>query len=219
MSLFSMFDPSGTLELKLNWLSIFLILFFPLLYNFSSSKLLIVFLGIVSGMKKFFKEMMGGSSFGVIYLGLSMFLLLVYLNLLGLVPFVFSSTSHVVVTLSMGLVFWMSFFVMGFLKNFLSSVSHLVPEGCPLMLAPFLVMIESISHLIRPITLSIRLAANMMAGHLIIGLISEMSMTSSGMSLLSIFFQIFMMMLEMGVCIIQAMVFSILLMLYMVEYY
>ncbi|CAL1285002.1 unnamed protein product, partial [Larinioides sclopetarius] len=56
------------------------------------------------------------------------------------------------------------------IKNFKNSAAHLVPEGRPIYLSPLIVIIERISHLIRPFTLSIRLAANIIAGHLIISL-------------------------------------------------
>nr|ABY71749.1 secretory protein [Chilobrachys guangxiensis] len=67
--------------------------------------------------------------------------------------------------------------------------AHLVPEGAPLILAPFIVLIERVRHLIRPITLSVRLAANMIAGHLIIGLIASIREVSFGVFWVSVFFQ------------------------------
>lgn len=101
---------------------------------------------------------------------------IVMINLVGLFPFNFSVSSHIFYTLSMGVVFWVGVMLMGWLYKFRIRACHLVPEGAPIMLSPILVMIELVSHLIRPVTLSVRLAANMMAGHLIVRLVGIVSL-------------------------------------------
>jgi ATP synthase subunit 6 len=95
----------------------------------------------------------------------------------------------------------------------------LVPEGAPLILAPLIVLIERISHVIRPFTLSIRLAANIIAGHLIVGLLSRISTIRIFGFINSYFLQGLLLVLEFGVSVIQAFVFRILLLLYALEYY
>jgi len=109
--------------------------------------------------------------------------------------------------------------LIGWFKNFKNRAAHLVPEGSPLYLAPLIVIIEIISHLIRPFTLAIRLAANMMAGHLIISLLSRISILSFFGFINSFLFQRALLVLEFGVSVIQGFVFSILLLLYALEYY
>lgn len=108
---------------------------------------------------------------------------------------------------------------MGWFRNFILRAAHLVPAGSPLGLSFLLVLIESISHLIRPLTLSIRLAANIIAGHLIIGLISRISKVGLVRGVLSVFIQTIILVLESGVAVVQGLVFRILLTLYTIEYY
>nr|YP_007474872.1 ATP synthase F0 subunit 6 [Phyxioschema suthepium]AFC77860.1 ATP synthase F0 subunit 6 [Phyxioschema suthepium] len=220
MSLFSVFDPVTWLGVSFNWCSVFIVVVMMM-----SSVIMVD--GRVESVKtnfkgsvgKIFREV-GGKNWSMMgFLSLVLFIWIGVMNLLGLWPFVFVGTSHLVVTLGMGLVLWFSFLLLGWIKNVKESSSHLVPEGSPMFLAPIMVIIEMISHLIRPVTLSVRLAANMMAGHMIIGLISGMSMGGVGGMMVSIFFQSMMVMLEIGVALIQAFVFSVLVLLYSTEYY
>jgi len=92
-----------------------------------------------------------------------------------------------------------------------------VPEGRPIFLSPLLVIIERIRHIIRPFTLSIRLAANIIAGHLIIGLLARIREINFYRFFISVFMQRVILVLEFGVAIIQGFVFSILLLLYLFD--
>jgi F-type H+-transporting ATPase subunit a len=96
--------------------------------------------------------------------------------------------------------------------------AHLVPQRTPGVLMPFIVIIESISNLIRPLTLSIRLSANIIAGHLLITLLGN-QLASAGIERLPllIFVQLILVTLEIAVSVIQAYVFSILITLYIRE--
>ena len=94
-----------------------------------------------------------------------------------------------------------------------------MPEGSPVLLSPLMVMIERVRHLIRPFTLSVRLAANIMAGHLIIGLLARISLVNVVGFVSSLIFQRLLLILEFGVAVIQGFVFRILLLLYVLEYY
>jgi F-type H+-transporting ATPase subunit a len=87
------------------------------------------------------------------------------------------------------------------------------------LLSPVIVIIESVRHLIRPFTLSIRLAANMIAGHLIVGLLSSIRIINILGFRISLIFQNLLLVLEFGVAVIQSFVFRILLLLYSLEYY
>nr|YP_009744379.1 ATP synthase F0 subunit 6 [Oxyopes hupingensis]QIE13333.1 ATP synthase F0 subunit 6 [Oxyopes hupingensis] len=220
MNLFSVFDPTSYFGVSLNWIIIFLIfLYFPGKYYLVESGLNKIFKILFMEVSKVFKEVSIPNHMALNFLSVMTFLYLVFSNMLGLFPFIFTSTAHPLITLGLGIVFWMSFFLMGFSFNFKKSCAHLVPEGSPMMLAPLMVLIESISHLIRPFTLSIRLAANMMAGHLIMGLLSSISLISMFGTIGSLILQNILLVLEFGVTIIQGFVFSILLLLYALEYY
>nr|YP_009554225.1 ATP synthase F0 subunit 6 [Mesabolivar sp. ITV1036I1]YP_009554251.1 ATP synthase F0 subunit 6 [Mesabolivar sp. ITV1036I3]QBA91981.1 ATP synthase F0 subunit 6 [Mesabolivar sp. ITV1036I1]QBA92007.1 ATP synthase F0 subunit 6 [Mesabolivar sp. ITV1036I3] len=217
MSLFSVFDPV-TLGGQFNWIS----LVFPFMlvggfYYYIKGGVNIVFVKMVLVMESLFKEL-GGKSNGKIisFVVVGVMMYLIMSNVFGLFPFIFTHTAHPSFTLGIGMALWLVCVIMGWFKNFSMSSSHLVPEGSPLMLSFLLVIIESISHIIRPFTLSIRLAANMMAGHLIIGLVSGISYSNFFSSLV---LQSMLMVLESGVALVQGIVFSILLLLYTVEYY
>lgn len=118
-------------------------------------------------------------------------------------------------TLSLALPLWLSFILFGWINHSFYIFAHLVPQGTPSVLIPFIVCIETIRNVIRPGTLAIRLSANIIAGHLLITLLGN---TGSSMSLLIIngliIIQIALLTLESAVAIIQSYVFSILRTLY-----
>nr|UVI60488.1 ATP synthase F0 subunit 6 [Haliotis sp. 1 KW-2022]UVI60514.1 ATP synthase F0 subunit 6 [Haliotis sp. 1 KW-2022]UVI60527.1 ATP synthase F0 subunit 6 [Haliotis sp. 1 KW-2022] len=149
----------------------------------------------------------------------ALFSSLLILNLLGLVPYVFSNTSHLAMTLSLSLPLWMSLIISSAILNPSSTAAGLLPAGAPALLNPFLVLVETVSILVRPITLSIRLAANMSAGHIVLGLISTYLCSAifiyPKVTLLTLMvIQTFYFMFEIGVSLIQAYIFSLLITLY-----
>nr|YP_009378345.1 ATP synthase F0 subunit 6 [Solemya velesiana]ARH10777.1 ATP synthase F0 subunit 6 [Solemya velesiana] len=174
---------------------------------------------IFSQVFRSFGKNLGG--FVNVIVGLFMFLLVT--NLLGLFPYVFSSTSHLAVTFSLAFPFWFSLLLSGFVNNMYAFAAGLLPSGAPVVLNPFLVLVESLSICMRPITLSIRLTANMGAGHVILGLLG--TYLSSGIfsypllvTLLLVFVQVVYFVFEFGVSLIQGYVFSLLLTLYADEH-
>lgn len=220
INLFSVFDPCSYFGLSLNWLIIILVIIcFPLKYYLVGSGNQGVFILIVRGVDKMFCEIAAGNYLGIVFVGVVTFIYLVLINLIGLFPFIFTRTAHPFITIGFGVVFWCSFFLLGALKNFKNRAAHLVPEGSPLFLSPFIVIIERISHLIRPFTLSIRLAANIIAGHLIVRLLSRIRLLGLFGFTISLLLQRILLLLEIGVCIIQGFVFRILVLLYCLEYY
>lgn len=220
INLFSVFDPSSYYGIQFNWLILFLVIMFCLIKYYIINRTTQIFKGgIITGVNSIFVEIAGSSYLALTFIVTRTFFYLVVTNLVGLFPFIFTSTAHPVITLRMGLIFWLSFFLIGWFKNFKERAAHLVPEGSPLILAPFIVLIESIRHLIRPFTLSIRLAANIIAGHLIISLLSRIRLINFYRFRISIFFQRVLLILELGVAVIQGFVFRILLLLYCLEYY
>nr|ADM67892.1 ATP synthase F0 subunit 6 [Caligus rogercresseyi] len=163
---------------------------------------------VYSDIKILFSE---GGGFVFISLFTSVFMM----NFLGLFPYIFTSTSHICISLGLGLPLWLGSQLVFWIFHSEAGFSHLVPEGSPSGLIPLLVLIELISNLIRPLTLSVRLMANMVAGHLLLSLIGGGASLDSLMIVMLVLFGLFMMlMLELGVSLIQSYVFMLLSALY-----
>nr|AML25799.1 ATP synthase F0 subunit 6 [Elateroidea sp. BMNH 1274768] len=219
-NLFSSFDPSTNLGLSINWLSTFLgFLFIPYLFWLIPSRLQFIFIKIINILHNEFKILINFNSMkGSTLLFISLFTLIVFNNFLGLFPYIFTSTSHMVFTLALALPLWISFMIYGWFNHTSHMFAHLVPQGTPAVLMPFMVCIETISNIIRPGTLAIRLAANMIAGHLLLTLLGN---TGPSMNLwmlnILIIIQILLLVLESAVAIIQSYVFTVLSTLYSSE--
>lgn len=97
---------------------------------------------------------------------------LVVLNLIRLAPYIFTATAFLSSGLALALPIWARGVSLGVRQRSRGFIAHLVPKGSPMVLAPFMVLIESVSLVIRPFTLAVRLMANMLAGHLILSLVS-----------------------------------------------
>nr|QKI32118.1 ATP synthase F0 subunit 6 [Nassarius granifer] len=152
-----------------------------------------------------------------------LFLFLILMNMSGLIPYVFSPTSHLAVSLSLGLPLWLTLIVSAIFYNPSSVVAGLLPMGAPAPLNPFLVIIETVSIMVRPITLSVRLTANMSAGHIVLTLIGNYLTASFFMSsifsmLLLLSIQVLYTIFEFGISLIQAYIFCLLITLYSDEH-
>nr|WFP44752.1 ATP synthase F0 subunit 6 [Typhoptera quadrituberculata] len=217
-SLFTVFDPASSLpyHFPLNWLSTFMaLMFIPLLYWFIPSRPNMIMLFITKLLDLEFFALLGKPNQGTTSILLPLFLFILYNNFLGLFPYIFTSSSHLAMTLSLALPLWLSFMFFGWFKNTKHMFAHLVPQGTPVALMVFMVCIETVSLLIRPATLAIRLAANMIAGHLLLTLLGSMGPILSLLpSSLLILTQIALLLLECAVAIIQAYVFTLLCTLY-----
>ena len=95
----------------------------------------------------------------------TLFMFVLALNMLGMMPYSFTVTSHIIVTFALAAIIFLGVTVIGFWKHGAGFLKFFVPEGIPVVLLPLLVVIEVISYLTRPLSLSVRLFANMMAGH------------------------------------------------------
>ncbi|MAF68008.1 MAG: F0F1 ATP synthase subunit A [Micavibrio sp.] len=98
----------------------------------------------------------------------TLFVVVMLGNSLGLIPFSFTYTSHIIVTVALALMIFMMVIVIGFFKHGFHFFSLFIPPGTPVWLAPFIFVLELVSFFVRPITLSVRLFANMMAGHIVL---------------------------------------------------
>jgi len=152
----------------------------------------------------------------------SLFMFILFGNVVGLIPFTFTYTSHIIVTFSLAAVVIVFVTILGLVKNGLHFFSYFLPHGAPLWLAPILIPIEIISYLTRPVSLSIRLFANMMAGHTMLnvfGGFSAMLLFGLGglglaIGVLPVVINIALTGFELLVAALQAYVFSILTCLY-----
>nr|YP_010460796.1 ATP synthase F0 subunit 6 [Statilia flavobrunnea]AND97188.1 ATP synthase F0 subunit 6 [Statilia sp. FY-2016a]UUF67545.1 ATP synthase F0 subunit 6 [Statilia flavobrunnea] len=221
-NLFSVFDPSSSImNLSLNWLSTFIgLLLIPTSLWLIPSRSTIMWNLIINKLHEEFKLLIGKKKInkGSTFIFISIFSIILYNNFMGLFPYIFTSTSHMVMTISLALPLWLSFMIFGWINNTKHMFAHLVPQGTPGALMPFMVCIETISNIIRPGTLAIRLAANMIAGHLLMTLLGNTGSTMM-MSLLPflIITQILLLTLESAVAIIQSYVFAVLSTLYSSE--
>nr|QXT45738.1 ATP synthase F0 subunit 6 [Epeorus sp. LA03FY06]UUJ36892.1 ATP synthase F0 subunit 6 [Epeorus sp. 04 ZXM-2022a] len=220
-NLFSVFDPSSSImNLSLNWLSTFLgILLLPTIYWLMPSRYSLIWNKITSTLHQEFNTLLGPTGHpGSTFLFISLFSMIVFNNFLGLFPYIFTSSSHLTFTLALALPLWMSFMLYGWINHTQHMFAHLVPQGTPPVLMPFMVCIETISNIIRPGTLAVRLAANMIAGHLLMTLLGN---TGPSLSLTILSFliigQIALLVLESAVAIIQSYVFAVLSTLYSSE--
>jgi F-type H+-transporting ATPase subunit a len=165
---------------------------------------------VISQINKF-----GGQSyFPFIY---TLFLFILINNLMGLIPYSFATTSHVVLTFSLSFTIVLGATILGFYKHNLKFFSLFVPVGCPLALLPLLVIIEFLSYLARNVSLGLRLAANIMAGHMLLNILSGFTykIMTSGilfffLGLLPLAFIIAFSSLELAIAFIQAQVFVVL---------
>nr|ATN23508.1 ATP synthase F0 subunit 6 [Monolepta sp. EMHAU-15070824] len=220
MNLFSSFDPTSNLNLSLNWMSTLIgLLIIPSLFWLVPSRMNMLWMKISLTLHKEFKILLGNyKSQGSTLIFISLFSIILFNNFLGLFPYIFTSTSHMTMTLTLALPLWLSFMIYGWLNNTIHMLSHLVPQGTPPILMPFMVCIETISNVIRPGTLAIRLSANMIAGHLLMTLLGN---TGPSMSIymlnILIFVQILLLTLETAVSMIQSYVFAVLSTLYSSE--
>ena len=150
------------------------------------------------------------------------FTFLLFSNLIGMIPYSFTTTSHLVVTFSLSVTIFIAVTIIGFQIHGLHFFSFLLPPGAPLILAPFLVVIELVSYCFRAISLGVRLFANMMAGHTLVKILSGFAWTMlslGGILKLAAFIPFLvvfaLMFLEVGVACLQAYVFTILSCIYL----
>nr|QHZ87494.1 ATP synthase F0 subunit 6 [Agriocnemis femina] len=220
-NLFSVFDPTSSLfSFSMNWSSSLLILIIaPFSYWLIPTRISTLWINVMMTLHKEFKTLIGNQGFnGSSFIFISVFYLILINNVMGLFPYIFTSSSHLTFTLTLALPLWMSFMIYGWMNQTQHMFAHLVPQGTPSVLMPFMVLIETISNMIRPGTLAVRLAANMIAGHLLMTLLGN-SGPSVSYSILSILLiaQIALLLLESAVAIIQSYVFAVLSTLYSSE--
>nr|QBZ38203.1 ATP synthase F0 subunit 6 [Mahmutkashgaria sulcatus] len=213
-NLFSSFDPSTTMSIQFNWMAMILVMMFiPNKFWLTESRNSMIKITIMKFIDKEMKFIYFNKQ--IIKTLKSIFLLTLMINLMGLIPYTFTPSSHLSISVSMGLPLWLSFMTYSW-KNYTNLMfTHLLPLNTPASIAPFMVIVESLSNLIRPISLSVRLTANMIAGHLLMTLLGNMNKIEIIPMILIL--QVTLLMFEISVAFIQAYVFTILMTMYSSE--
>lgn len=204
------------LLLSLLYICIYYITFIP-----SVSQIILEFL--YKFVFNVFKQQIGGSK-GQCYFPLIFFSFLVVLlsNLIGLVPLGFTVTSHLVLTFSLAFSFNLAFIFLGFKYQYLNFLNIFSPQGVPFYILPLVVFLEMVSYFLRSISMSVRLFANMLAGHILLHiLILGVVLVINSFFLIKIFFFIpviflvfLIYFLEIGVSLIQGYIILALLCIY-----
>ncbi len=153
----------------------------------------------------------------------TLFLLVLFGNLLGMLPYSYTFTSQIIVTFFMAIVIFLGVTIIGIVKHGFGFLSLFLPSGTPLVLQPLLFIIELISYCIRPISLSVRLFANMLAGHTLLKVFGGLAVMLIGsgsvflvpISILPIAAIVGMTALEVLVAVLQAYVFTVLTCIYL----
>jgi F-type H+-transporting ATPase subunit a len=145
----------------------------------------------------------------------SLFIFVLVLNMLGMIPYSFTVTSHIVVTFALAALVFIVVTGIGFARHGLSFLKLFKPEGLPTALVPIIVPIELISYLIRPISLSVRLFANMMAGHTLLKVFAGFVVSLGVAGVVPLLATVAFTGLEFLVAFLQAMIFAVLTSIYL----
>ena len=146
----------------------------------------------------------------------TLFMFVLFCNMIGMLPYSFTVTSHIIVTFVLAAIVFIGVTIIGFIKHGIKYLELFVPKGVPVALLPLIVIIEIISYLSRPVSLSVRLFANMMAGHTMLkvfgGFVISLGLLGGWLPLS---FSVALTGLEILVAFLQAYVFAILTCIYL----
>lgn len=213
-NLFSTFDPACILPLQINWIrTLIILILIPLNFWFIPRRILIFLWKINIYLKTELTIIIKKNNFLLFFN--SLFIFIIINNFIGLFPYIFTRTRHLRINLTISLPLWISIILFGWINNINHIFIHLIPQRTPVILIPFIVLIETIRNVIRPLTLAVRLTANIIAGHLLLSLLRRIkNILPLYLIFILILTQILLLILEISVAIIQAYVFIILASLY-----
>lgn len=201
INLFNIFEPYDLLfsRIRINYLLMLIFLMFKKNIYISYQKI-------------YFKREHNSNKIIYIYI----YILIIYLglNIIGIIPWVFCSTRHMRLNFPIAIFMWLAIFLWIIKTKFVEQLAHITPINSPILLRFVLVFIETISKLIQPLTLRLRLTANIIAGHMIITLISSFINSSLIRSIGCFVVLLIITVLEIGVCVVQSYIFVYLLYLY-----
>ena len=146
----------------------------------------------------------------------TLFMFVLFCNMVGMLPYSFTVTSHIIVTFMLAVIIFIGVTIIGFIKHGIKYLELFVPKGVPIILLPLIILIEIISYLSRPVSLSVRLFANMMAGHTMLkvfgGFVISLGLLGGWLPLS---FSVALTGLEILIAFLQAYVFAILTCIYL----
>jgi F-type H+-transporting ATPase subunit a len=145
----------------------------------------------------------------------SIFMFVLFGNFLGMIPYTFTFTSHIIVTFGLALMVFLTVTVIAFARHGFHFFAFFLPEGTPLAMAPMVIALEILSYFIRPVSLSIRLFANMMAGHTMLKVFGSFVIALGIFGVLPFAVNVALTLFEFLVAALQAYVFTILTCLYL----
>lgn len=145
----------------------------------------------------------------------TLFMFIFACNLIGMVPGSFTVTSHIIVTFAFALVIFIGVTIIGFVKHGLGYLHLFLPSGTPIVMAPLMIVIEVFSYFSRPVSLSIRLAANMIAGHILLKVIAGFVVSMGFFGIFPVAFMVILVGFEIFVAILQAYIFTVLTCVYL----
>ena len=160
------------------------------------------------------RESVGAEGRAYFPLVFSLFIFVLFGNMLGMIPYGFTFTSHIVVTFTMALMVFLLVTILGFAKHGLHFFTFFCPPGVSWILMPLMIPIEIISYLSRPISLGVRLFANMTAGHIMLKVFAGFIPTLGVLGVLPLGFVFALTGLELLIAFLQAYVFAVLTSLY-----
>ncbi len=160
------------------------------------------------------EENIGAKGLPFLPLVFSLFTFILFGNLFGMLPYAYTFTSQIILTFALAMVVFLTITLFGFIKHGFHFFSYFLPQGTPLFMAPLLFVIEIISFLSRPVSLSIRLFANMMAGHTMLKVFSMFTISLGIFGFSTIIATMVLIGFEFMVAFLQAYVFSVLTCLY-----
>lgn len=147
----------------------------------------------------------------------SIFIIILMNNLVGMIPINFSATSHISTTLGLAIAVFIVTTVLGFIKNGKNYFTILLPKNTPKFLSPLIFIIETIVYFSRPISLSVRLAANITAGHVVLKVLATFTIMSGIIGVLPLILLTILTGFELIISVLQAYIFSILACVYLNE--
>nr|DAZ89633.1 TPA_inf: ATP synthase 6 [Antarctophthirus carlinii] len=214
-SLLSVFDPCSSAipssALQLKWLCLILPIFTVTPYWYAPSSFHVLYLHVSEMLKTQLNLSSQGKSSTLILVSLFVFIFMS--NSMTLLPLGFIPSSHFMFNMSLCFTLWLSGLLYEFVNSPSKLSSSLVPSNSPLILGPFLVLIELVSLLIQPVSLSVRLMSNLMAGHILLVLLESVILSVS-LSFPYLLLFTFGMLFELMVCVIQSFVVCNLLSIY-----
>nr|YP_010580870.1 ATP synthase F0 subunit 6 [Pyrops lathburii]UAT98608.1 ATP synthase F0 subunit 6 [Pyrops lathburii]UZT27055.1 ATP synthase F0 subunit 6 [Pyrops lathburii] len=212
-SLFSTFDPTTSI-LQINWIIMTTpMIILPKCFWVKKSRWNKTMKLMEKKLTMEFKNMTHHKE--MMIMSISVFTFIMMMNVMGLFPYIFTATSHLSISMSIALPMWLMMNIYGWTKFTNSMFKHLLPKGTPTMISPMMILIETSGNIIRPISLSVRLTANMIAGHLLMTLLGNTASMEKMMMIMPL--QMMLTAFESAISIIQAYVLSTLITLYSSE--